>query len=267
MKSEKPKVSIIVNCHNGEKYLRECIESIINQTYKNWEVIFYDNFSNDNSFSIIKKFKDKRIKIFRSKSFLSLYDARNKAIKFSTGKYIAFLDTDDWWINSKINDQITFLRKNKEYKIICTNVFLYNENNKKKKKWHLKLPSGKITQKLLDNYSIGISSILIEKSIFKNNKFNKSYNIIGDYDLFIKLSIFNKIASLNTPLIFYRIHDSNFSNKKLHIYYLELKNWLKKNEKMLKKNKLRVTKVKYLLFKLRIKTIIRKFKINFLKLF
>ncbi|OUV61470.1 MAG: hypothetical protein CBC88_00365 [Candidatus Pelagibacter sp. TMED128] len=263
MKSEKPKVSVIVNCHNGEKYLKECIKSIINQTYKNLEIIFYDNFSNDKSVLIVRKFKDKRIKIFRSKSFLSLYDARNKAINFSTGKYIAFLDTDDWWLKNKIKEQINFLKKNDEFKIICTNIFLYNDGNKKKKKWHLNLPSGKITQKLLDNYSIGISSILIDKSIFKNNMFNRIYNIIGDYDLFIKLSISYKIASLNTPLTFYRIHDSNFSNKKLDIYYLELKSWLKKNERMFKRNKLRVTKVKYLLFKLRVKTIIRKLKLTF----
>ena len=120
MKSEKPKVSVIVNCHNGEKYLKECIKSIINQTYKNLEIIFYENFSNDKSVLIVRKFKDKRIKIFRSKSFLSLYDARNKAINFSTGKYIAFLDTDDWWLKNKIKKKINFLKKNDEFKIICT---------------------------------------------------------------------------------------------------------------------------------------------------
>ena len=63
MKIKSPKISIIVNCHNGEKYLKENILSIKKQSYKNWELIFYDNCSSDNSLKIIKKFKDKRIKI------------------------------------------------------------------------------------------------------------------------------------------------------------------------------------------------------------
>jgi len=69
MKGKFPKISIIVNCHNGEKYLKKNILSIKRQTYKNWELIFYDNCSSDNSLKIVKKFKDKRIRVFKSNSF------------------------------------------------------------------------------------------------------------------------------------------------------------------------------------------------------
>ena len=100
----------------------------------------------------------------------------------------------------------------------------------------------------------------LKKKIFINNKFDKKYNIIGDYDFFIKLSRNHLIASLKKPLIFYRIHDSNFSNLKLDIYYSELKNWLIKNEKSFKRKNLKIIRVKFLLFKIAVKIIIQRFK-------
>ena len=76
-----PLISVVINCYNGEKYLLKSIKSILGQTYKNWEIIFWDNCSTDNSKKILKNFKDKRIKYFKSKIFTSLYAARNMAIK------------------------------------------------------------------------------------------------------------------------------------------------------------------------------------------
>ena len=102
MKNSKPFVSIIMNCYNGEKYLKKSIQSVINQTYKNWELIFWDNQSIDKSKQILESFSDKRIRYFKSKKFRSLYDARNFAIKKANGKYICFLDTDDWWFKKKL---------------------------------------------------------------------------------------------------------------------------------------------------------------------
>ena len=86
IKEKKPLVSIIMNCFNGELFLRDAIESLINQTYDNWELIFWDNKSNDKSIKIIKSFKEKRIKCFSSKKYHRLYKARNFAIKKTRGK-------------------------------------------------------------------------------------------------------------------------------------------------------------------------------------
>ena len=106
--SEKinPLVSIIINCYNGEKYLKNCIDSVINQTYKNWEIIFWDNLSTDNSKKIIEKYSDKRIKYFCTKKFSKLYHARNLAIENASGTLIAFLDVDDYWFRDKLEKQI-----------------------------------------------------------------------------------------------------------------------------------------------------------------
>ena len=110
MKKNKlsPLVSVIMNCHNGEEYLKESINSLMSQTYKNWELIFWDNKSFDNSKKIVKKFKDKRIKYFKSEKFRNLYHSRNLAIKKAKGKYIGFLDVDDLWERTKLKKHSAF---------------------------------------------------------------------------------------------------------------------------------------------------------------
>ena len=104
----KPLVSVIMNCFNGDKFLKRSVESVLNQSYKNIELIFWDNLSTDKSEIIIKKFKDKRIKYFKSKKFLTLYNARNFAVKKARGNFISFLDTDDWWKKNKLKKQVDF---------------------------------------------------------------------------------------------------------------------------------------------------------------
>ena len=232
----KPLVSIIMNCRNGERFLRESISSAIAQSYKKWELIFWDNCSTDNSKKILKKFKDNRIKYFKSKKFVSLYAARNLAIKKAKGDYISFLDTDDLWLKNKLSRQINYLLKKKQNNIVYSNFYILNNNTKKKlKRFEQFLPEGRITQQLLNKYTIGILSAIVKKNVFKNLLFNKKYNVIGDFDFFIKTSMISNIGSINEPLAIYRIHDSNFSLKNMKMHIEELSNWTKFNHSKLKK--------------------------------
>lgn len=257
---EMPLVSVIVNCHNGQKYLSECIDSIINQTYENWELIFWDNVSSDKSKEILENYSDSRIKYFLSKKLTKLYKARNLAIEKATGDYITFLDTDDLWTTDKLEKQVDFLKRNKEAKIIYTNYFVLQENTKRKYIQHkIDLPSGLITQKLIDYYSIGILTVFIDRSIFKNFKFKNDYNIIGDFDFFINLSQKIKIFCIQEPLAFYRIHNSNFSNKKNVDYVEELEKWINDNDKTFSDKGYSLQKQKILLLKLKIKSFFKKF--------
>ena len=97
MKPKKNLVSIILNCYNGEEYLKEALSSVIKQTYKNWELIFLDNRSKDNSKFILQSYKNKKFRYFKAKKHLSLYSARNLAIKKTKGEFISFIDSDDTW--------------------------------------------------------------------------------------------------------------------------------------------------------------------------
>tara|TARA_Y100000992_G_scaffold107790_1_gene70191 strand:- start:1396 stop:2199 length:804 start_codon:yes stop_codon:yes gene_type:complete len=257
-KKSKPLVSIIMNCHNGEKFLRQSIKSIKNQTYSNWELIFWDNKSTDHSKKIIKTYSDKRIKYFKSKNFLNLYNARNLAIKKAKGKYISFLDVDDLWKKNKLKKQVSYLKKNKDFKIVYSN-FTTIDNLKNKKYVYYKnlLPCGNITQKLLNNYQVGILTVMLEKKLFNDQKFNNSYNIIGDFDFFLNLSTKYKFGCIQEYLAYYRIHGENYSKIKHEIYIKEIKNWISRNQKKMDKLSFTINPVKRMLTKLKIKYILK----------
>ena len=110
--NDAPLVSVLINCFNSETYLKKAIESVYAQTYKNWEIIFWDNQSTDSSAQIAKSF-DGRLKYFYSHEFSNLGTARNRALKKVNGKYIAFLDCDDLWYPEKIFKQVKLLEASK----------------------------------------------------------------------------------------------------------------------------------------------------------
>lgn len=241
-----------MNCFNGEKYLRQSIQSVINQKYKNWELVFFDNFSSDKSFSIAKSFKNKKIKLFKSRKYLKLYKARNIALKKTKGKFIAFLDVDDLWHHSKLKLQIEYLINSKK-NFVFSNYYLLRGNKKIKSGYLSLFKEGHVTQSLLDNYWLGILTVLMEKKLFKNRKFNSNYEIIGDFDFFIKLSINNYFGYISKPLAFYRVHNDNFSQKKIDLWIKELKSWIEKNSDIFIKKGFNLSKQKRYLCKLKIK--------------
>jgi len=258
-KNKQPLVSIIINCFNGEKFLKKSINSAIKQTYKNIEIIFWNNNSTDNSQKIVSNCSDSRIRCFKSKKFLKLYEARNEAIKISKGKYISFLDVDDWWVPKKISDQIKLIEK-KNLTLVYSNYYIFDEKKKIKKIYtKRKLPTGYISQKLLDKYDIGILTVLVKKKVFKEKKFNKKYEIIGDFDFFTNLSIKDKFGCIQDPLAYYRLHENNISTTRRNLHIKEMQDWLRSNEIKLKKKNLNLNAQKYYLNKLKIKNLLNKF--------
>ena len=121
-----PKVSIIMNCYNGEAFISDAIKSVINQKYNNWELIIWDNLSFDKSEQIIKSFKDDRIKYFKTKKFTNLSEARNLAILKSKGEILTFLDVDDYWFENKLLIQVNYFIQN-NYQLIYSNFIVKNE--------------------------------------------------------------------------------------------------------------------------------------------
>ena len=125
-------ISVIVNYHNGEKYLERCIKSIISQEYQNFEIIAWDNASTDNSKKIIEKFKETKIRYFRHPIKENLYRARNRAIEKSSGQLIAFLDSDDWWEENYLSSREKYFGDpNIDFFYSNTNIF-YEKKKKKK---------------------------------------------------------------------------------------------------------------------------------------
>ena len=223
-------ISVIMNCHNGEKYLAIAIESVINQSHKNWEIIFWDNRSKDSSLKIAKKFKDKRIKCFSAKKFTNLHKARNLAIKKARGSFISFLDVDDIWEKNKLSLQLNKF-KNKKINFVYGNCWLLNNSYVFKKKIFSKkiLPTGSITEQLLRKYSISLPTIMVRKIALSKLKycFDEKYKIIGDFDFSIRLSLVNRFECVQEPIAYNRIHENSFSAKNRKVEIDELSHWYK----------------------------------------
>ena len=228
MNKQSPFISIIMNCHNGEKYLNEAIDSVLKQTYINYEVIFFDNNSSDKSKEIFMKYKHLRLKYFFSSQTLPLYEARKKAIDHSKGDIFAFLDVDDIWKPTKLEIQIeTF--KDVNIGLSCTNYFLLNERkNLIKKSFEKKIPDGFILNEALKINYVGMSTLMISRKAYESLEygFDKKFEIIGDYDLVLRLLVKWKLASIQEPLSYYRWHGNNLSIKKLNLNADELIYWV-----------------------------------------
>lgn len=244
--NHQPLVSIIMNCFNGEKYLKDAIHSVISQTYNNWELVFWDNQSKDKSSEIFKSYKDKRLKYFLASQHTSLYKARNLAIEKSKGDYVAFLDTDDLWEKNKLEFQMNFFN-NPEVGVVFSNAWIIKKNiNNKKIHEKKKLPQGYIYDNLIKHYNVGIVTTVIRKKYYVKlqNKFDERFSIIGDFDLFLRLSKICKFESIQKPLASYRLHGKNLStlNKEKEVEEFEL--WLKENNSNLEEPQIKNIKRK-----------------------
>ena len=105
-------VSVIMPSYNTARFIGNSIKSVLNQTYTNWELIIVDDCSTDNTDEVVENFKDKRIKFFKNKKNYGAAFSRNRALKLAEGRWIAFLDSDDLWVNTKLEKQISFMKKN-----------------------------------------------------------------------------------------------------------------------------------------------------------
>ena len=223
--NKKPLITILMNCFNGELYLEEALKSLFEQTYKNWELIFWDNKSIDKSIEIVSSFKDKRIKIFKSLKHTNLGEARNNAFSKAQGKYLAFLDVDDIWYREKLSTQIKAFEDD-DIGVSFTNSLYFSK--KKKKNLYNKKSNIKVdTKSLITNYPLSLNSIMIDMK--KLNKleyvFDREYSHISDFDLMVRLSSLSKFKYLNKVLSGWRIHGNNESFKKKELFNKEKRKW------------------------------------------
>ena len=208
-------VSIIIPCYNAEKYIAETIQSVINQTYKNWELIVVNDGSTDNSLNIITEFaaNDSRIS-FIDKKNTGVSDSRNKGIEKAKGDFIAFLDADDVWDFQYLEKQIENLQSNR-FTISYTACQLINHKGEKIQKHIRGENNPQLNDFLLQNgnYNTNPSGIVYKRQCFNEvNGFDLNLSNNADQDILIQmLAKGNTIGYIDELLWNYRIHDNNMS--------------------------------------------------------
>lgn len=200
---ETPFISVIIPTYNRCNFLKEAIESVLNQKYKNLELIVIDDGSSDNTKEIIKDYKNKLKYIYQPNKGVS--SARNVGIKESSGEFIAFLDSDDLWLPKKLSTQVTFFQENKDAIICYTDeIWIRNGVRVNQCKKHTKY-SGFIFDKSLPLCIISPSSVMMKKEIFeKVGYFDEALPACEDYDLWLRITLHFPVYFIPTPLIIKR---------------------------------------------------------------
>lgn len=224
---QEPLVSVIMNCYNGAKYLNAAIDSVLAQSYPNWEIVFWDNQSTDGGATLVQSYADPRIKYFYAPKHTLLYEARNCAAQKANGELIAFLDVDDIWLPAKLAQQ-TALFADPEVGFVCGNYWVENELNGKRWIAHKRpLPDGLVLDELLKFYFVGLVTLMVRRAALDSLSyhFDPRYHIIGDLDLVIRLSMLWKAGSVQEPVAVYRMHGNNESTRHRDRHADELEQW------------------------------------------
>ena len=212
------KISVIVTTYNRPVLLKETLNSILNQTYKNFELIVVDNYSNYDFHKLIKSFNDSRIIGYQNKNNGVIAVNRNFGIKKASGKYITFCDDDDLWLKNKLKEQLKFSNNQNQKILIHTNTILFGNE-----------VSVKVTKKLnIVNFEdFYISNPITLSSVFLTNSdkifFDEdpSKKASEDFDLWIKLFLYGyKIILIKEPLVEYRISTDSSFRKNYSFSYL-----------------------------------------------
>lgn len=212
------KISIVIPTYNRSKTIVKSINSVLNQTYANLEIVVIDDGSTDGTESIIKKMqnKDRRIKYVKMPKNRGACFARNLGIKKSTGKYIAFQDSDDIYVKHKLANQLANLLNNASDLDFCK-VQLHTEHGKyvmPTKSQELALENSSVTDMLCDGNLISTQAILAKKEIFEKVSFNPKMPRLQDYDLALRVAQHCNISYTDKILVnLYRQADSISSSK------------------------------------------------------
>ena len=219
-KNASENVDIIIPNYNKGIYLKDCISSVIKQTYKNWFLYIIDDCSIDNSLQILDSFKKiDNIKIIKLNKNMGPSFCRNLGIRNSKSKFISFLDSDDYWTDNKLQDQINFMIKNKYNFTYTDYITIFESKNNKKIKTNIK--DSFTFEEFVRNSSINSSTMIIERKLINNKKFKK-INLLEDY--LFKCEILknnNKAYKLNKESAFYRVIKNSRSKDILkNLYFL-----------------------------------------------
>jgi glycosyltransferase involved in cell wall biosynthesis len=206
-------VSIIIPCYNSSKFISQTIESVLNQTHQNWEMIIVDDCSTDNSVRILTEYikNDERIKLIKLEKNSGPAIARNRATEEAKGRYIAFLDSDDVWLPKKLEIQLKFMSKNK-VSLCYSSYYLIDETG---------IETGLFITKEKSNYDKLLKSNFIGNltAIYDTEYLGKQYtNNVRRQDYALWLKILKRIDEANgilEPLAKYRIHNKSISANKI----------------------------------------------------
>jgi glycosyltransferase involved in cell wall biosynthesis len=218
-KNKMPLVTIVVPCYNHEKYIKDTIESIINQTYKNIELIVIDDGSKDNSAKVIHRLTNKYNFIFITRLNKGLCATLNEGINLAKGSYFCACASDDKYTLDKIEKQVKFMESNPNFAMCYGNKINFNDTGDQNKIKVLNPTSGWIFEDIILNNTIIPALTTMQKiNVLKDLDGYDENLFIEDWDMWLRIADKYEIGYLDEYLGYYRTHERNISKQKLKMY-------------------------------------------------
>lgn len=210
-----PKVSVIMPAYNAEKYIGEAIESILTQTYSDFEFIIINDGSVDGTEKIINSYKDARIIYMANEKNMGIIVTLNKGLKIASGEYIVRMDADDISLPDRIEKQVEFMDKNMDIGVLGTGLRIFGEYIQESERI-FKTSADELKAELLFNSCIAHPTVVIRKSVIVNNNLEYDKDFVGkeDFALWWEIAKVSKIATIPEVLLWYRVHGNQVTQKR-----------------------------------------------------
>lgn len=207
-----PLISVIIPVYNGKKTIRETIESVLNQTFYDWELIVINDGSQDSTFEIVSSIQDPRVKIF-SYPNAGLAASRNRGIAQACGEYISFLDADDLWTPDKLEAQLTALQENPQASVAYSWSDYIDESSQFLRRGSHITVNGDVYAKLLltDFFENGSNPLIRRQALTAVGGFDGSIDTAADWDMWLRLAARYHFVAVPSPQILYRVSASSMT--------------------------------------------------------
>jgi len=210
-----PKISVVIITYNRARLLPEAIESVLSQSFKDWELLIVDDASTDGTESVVKKYidKDERIGYYKNESNIKISRSRNRGLELARGKYIAVLDSDDSWCDvEKLQKQYDFLEQNADFVLSAGGVIVIGDNSQEIKRYLKTSTDEDIRSGILAQNPIVHSAVMYRREIaLSSGGYDVALNTAEDYDLWLRIGRKGKMYNFSEYFVRYRIHGNNIS--------------------------------------------------------
>lgn len=208
-----PNVTVLMPVYNGEKYIREAIDSILNQTFTDFEFLIINDGSTDQSAAIILSCLDSRVRLIQNKANMGLISSLNKGLEVAQGKYIARMDADDISHPQRLEKQVRFLGEHLEVGVCGTWLQIFS--NFKKSLWKPPTDYSEIKSQMIFESVIYHPTVMMRASLIKKNKlfYDDDFIHAEDYEFWLRCSRSFPLANIDEVLLYYRVHENQVSKE------------------------------------------------------
>lgn len=215
--TDSPKVSVVIPVYNREKYVGDAIDSILAQTFPDFELLVIDDGSTDGSVEIVRSYNDPRLRLVCNETNLGVPKARNRGIQLARGEYLAFLDSDDWAYPERFAKQVTFLDNHLDYAAVGAWIVWMDEEGRSLRRVRRKpiLPDEIAAQRLF-RQGIENSASMARTVVLREYGHREEYDLSEDFDLWSRIAAKNKLATLPEVLVRCRMHESRITREQGH---------------------------------------------------